>query len=362
MTSWVRSRAGPLAEPATAGAAQVAPEQLLRLPKTDLHVHLDGSLRPATMLELARERNVALPASDPEALAAHMVVDDARHLEDYLARFEISLALMQDAEALERIAYELVLDAAADGVRYMEVRWCPALNTRGGLSADEALEAPLRGFERADAETGTRTAAIVCGLRTLPPAASLAMAELAAAYRDRGVVGFDLAGSEAGNPPGRHAEAFRLAARAGVATTCHAGEGAGPESVWEALIECGARRIGHGTRIAEDPALLRYVNDFRIPIEVCLTSNVQTRATRGYADHPLGLYLKRGLVVSLNTDNRLMSGTTMTDEFRHAHEHQGLGWGALRGLAVMGFESAFLPHREKAALLAEVAREIVRLQ
>jgi adenosine deaminase len=334
---------------------------LRRLPKTDLHVHLDGSLRPDTMIELASERGIELPATEPPVLAAYMRVDDARRLEDYLFRFETTLALMQDAEALERIAFELAIDAAADGVVYMEVRWCPALNTRLGLSLDEATEAPLRGFRRAESEADITTVAIVCGLRTFAPAVSLELAELAAAFRQRGVVGYDLAGAEAGSPAGAHAAAFRLARRAGLATTCHAGEGAGPESVWEALVDCGANRIGHGTRIPEDPELLRYVVDMRVPIEVCLTSNIQTHAARSYEEHPLRRFADAGVLLSLNTDNRLMSGTTVTEEFRRAHAFAGLGWDALCGIALGGFESGFLPHAERQARLSVARTAISRL-
>jgi adenosine deaminase len=340
----------------------ISTELLRLLPKTDLHVHLDGSLRPDTMIELAPGRGVQLAATEPSALAAHMRVDDARRLEDYLSRFETTLALMQDAPALERIGFELAIDAAAEGVRYMEVRWCPALNTRGGLSLDEAVEAPLRGFLRAESEAGIKSVAILCGMRTFAPAVSLELAELAAAFRHRGVVGYDLAGAEAGSPARAHAAAFHLAARAGLGTTCHAGEGAGPESVWEALVDCGARRIGHGTRIPEDPELLRYVIDMRVPVEVCLTSNIQTRAAPSYEAHPLRRFSADGVLVSLNTDNRLMSGTTVTEEFRRAHAFAGLDWEALCRIALDGFESAFLPYAERQTLLRQAQAEVARLR
>jgi adenosine deaminase len=336
-------------------------ELLHRLPKAELHVHLDGSLRPATMLELADAAGVALPADDAAALAAYMHVSDGRDLVDYLARFEITLALMQTAPAIERIAFELAEDAAREHVRYMEVRFCPELNTRGGLTAAAAVDAALSGLRRAELEHDITTAVIVCGLRNLPVQTSIAMAELAVAYRDRGVVAFDLAGAERGHPPIDHQPAFRIAADANMPVTIHAGEAFGPASIHQALHWCNARRIGHGTRLWEDGDLLRFVNDFRIPLEICLTSNVQTRATPSLEEHPLRLFFDQGLVVTLNTDNRLMSATTLTDEFLRAHEAFGFTWDELCELTVMAFESTFLPYQERAALAAAAREEVAVL-
>ena len=230
-------------------------EIVQRLPKADLHCHLDGSLRPSTLLELSRERGLALPESTASALGAWMRVDDARHLEDYLARFEVTLAAMQDAVALERIAHEFVLDAALDGVRYIEARFCPALNVRGGLSLDEVMQAVLRGLARGQKETGTLARVIVCALRSIAWPHALEMAELAVAFQGKGVVAFDLAGGELGNPASDHALAFDFARQHDLAVTVHAGEGDGPASIREALHRCGAHRIGHGTRLREDPSL-----------------------------------------------------------------------------------------------------------
>ena len=319
----------------------VTRERLLALPKAELHVHLDGSLRPATLLELARERGVSLPAADPAALARHMVASDTSSLVEYLARFDLTLAVMQDAEAIERIAYELAEDNAAEGVRYVEVRYCPSLNTRADLTAEGSVEAALRGLRRAEADFPVRCALIVCGLRHFEPAVNVALAELAVAYRGRGVVAFDLAGPEAGHPPRDHLAAFQVAARANLPITIHAGEAAGPDSIRQALLECGAKRIGHGTRLDEDPELLAYVRDFRIPLEVCLTSNVQTGVVRSIADHPLRRYLDEGLVVTLCTDNRLISGVTLTDEYERAAGELGLSFGELERVAAMGLASAF---------------------
>lgn len=336
-------------------------QRLRALPKAELHVHLDGSLRPGTLIELARGHGELLPSSDPDAVARFMHVTDARDLVDYLDRFRITLSVMQTAEALERIAYELAADAAQENVRYVEVRFCPILNTSAGLTPHEVVEATLQGLRRAEMDHGIRSGVIVCALRSLDPQVSLQMAELALDFQGRGVVAFDLAGAENGNPPSDHITSFQLAADANLPITIHAGEAYGTPSIHEAIHYCHARRIGHGTRLFEDPDLLRFVNDFRIPLEVCLTSNVQTRAVPRASEHPLRLYYDHGLVVTLNTDNRLMSGTTLTDEYRIAHEELGFTWEELCDLAMMSFESAFLPWSEKQALLADVRAVLAEL-
>ncbi len=328
-------------------------ELLRRLPKAELHCHLDGSVRAATLLDLGREYGVAMPATSPEALALHMWVKDARHLEDYLTRFDVTLGVLQRAEALERVTYELLEDAHAEGVRYIEIRYSPVLNTRGGLTLDEAVAAPRRAVERAERNLGIRAGLIVCALRHLPPSVSLDLARLAVAHAGSGVVGFDLAGGEANNPATPHASAFRHAREHGLHCTCHAGEGAGAESVREAIDVCGAMRVGHGTRIAEDPRLMDEIGERGIAIEACLTSNVQTRAAASYESHPVRTYLERGLKVSLNTDNRLMSCTTLTDEYHHAVTALGLDLDAVCRMALAGFESAFLPAADRARLVAD---------
>jgi len=342
--------------------ATLSPELLRRLPKAELHCHLDGSVRPATLLELGREQGKEMPAGDAASLADYMRVDDARNLEDYLARFDVTLSVMQSEAALERIAYELVEDAATDGVRYIEIRYAPPLNTRAGLSLGAAVEAPLRGIRRAEAEHGTIARLIVCSLRHWTPDVSLELAQLAVAYRRDGVVGFDLAGGEAGQPASRHARAFEHARSHDMACTCHAGEGAGAESVREAVHACGANRLGHATRLIEDESLLEYVNDRRIALELCLTSNVQTRATATYETHPIRSYFDRGCNVVLNTDNRLMSGTTLTDEYVVAAHRLGFDFDELATIALNGFESAFLPWEDRMRLLAEASAEIETLR
>jgi adenosine deaminase len=337
--------------------------ELLRLlPKAELHCHLDGSLRPQTMLDLGHELGKPMPATDAETLREFMRVDDARHLEDYLERFGITLSVMQTEPALERIGFELAEDAAADGVRYIEVRYAPVLNTREGLTLEQAVEAPLRGLHRAEREHGIVGRVIVCALRHMPQSVSQELAELAVAYRHHGVVGFDLAGGEVGNPARVHATAFEYARSHDLACTCHAGEADDAASVREAIHLCGVHRVGHATRLIEDTSLTDYCNDRRIPLEICLTSNVQTRAVRSYATHPFREYFDRGLNVVLNTDNRLMSGTTLTDEYVHAAQSLDFTFDELARVAINGFESAFLPYRERSALAERARGEIAALR
>ena len=334
---------------------------LRRLPKAELHCHLDGSVRPSTLLELSRDIGVALPAGDAEGVRRYMRVEHAHNLDDYLARFTTTVAVLQSASALERVTYELVEDAARDGVRYIEIRNAPILNTRNGLSLVEVVEAMLRGLKRGEYVHGVVARLILIALRHMPPAISMEIAELAAAFRDNGVVAFDLAGAELGYPAADHEAAFLYARERDLACTCHAGEGDGPLSVRQAVHRCGAHRIGHATRLIEDPSLTEFVNDRRIPLEICLTSNVQTRVANTYAEHPLRRYVDLGLSVVLNTDNRLMSDTTLTDEYEHAANAAGLTADELCAIALNGFESAFLPWAERQALVARMRAEIATL-
>lgn len=340
---------------------KVTRELLHQLPKTDLHVHLDGSVRPQTLLELAAQYGKQMPRQEAAQLADYMHVQDARNLVDYLERFETTLSVMQTPEALERIAYELAADAAAENVRYIEVRYSPILNVREGMTLNEAVESSLEGLRRAEEDFGIRSGVIICGLRNMSPQISEELADLTIRFKGRGVIAFDLAGAEEDNPAKRHLQAFYKAINANCGVTIHAGEAYGAESIHQAIHYCSANRIGHGTRLFEDPELMQYVNDFRIPIEICLTSNVQTRAVDAYKDHPLRLYYDEGLVVSLCTDNRLMSATTVTDEYWHAHQHLGFTWDELCDVAVMGFQAAFLPWQEKVALVEEMREEMVAL-
>ena len=340
----------------------VTSDLLRRLPKAELHCHLDGSVRPGTMLELARDLHVTMPRDDAEALRDYMLVKDARSLEEYLERFAVTLSVMQQAEAMERIAFELAEDAAREGIRYLEVRYAPVLNTRGGLTMAQAVEAPLRGLARAEREYGIVARVVVCAIRNMPPATSLEEAWTAVDYQGEGVVGFDLAGGEAGNPAAAHQAAFAHCEAHCLACTCHAGEGAGAGSIAEAIHVCHATRIGHGTRLLEDPVLLREVRDRGIAIECCLTSNVQTHTIPSIDAHPLRTLVEAGVAVSLNTDNRLMSGTDLVTEYGLAARHLGFSFDELAVLARQGFVNAFLPEPERTALLARVDAEIAALR
>ncbi|TVP73519.1 MAG: adenosine deaminase [Gemmatimonadales bacterium] len=322
------------------------------LPKAELHVHLDGSLRPTTMLELAESAGVSMPASRPRELAEWMRADDTPDLESYLARFATTLSVMQTAESLERITRELVEDHAAENVEWLEIRYSPILNMEGGLTMEEAVEAPLRGFQAASEATGVKGGLILCGIRNMDPATSLEIARTAVRYRDQGVLAFDLAGAEAGNPPNRHQSAFDEAVAGNLPVTIHAGEAWGPESIHQALHQCRARRIGHGARLLEDPELLRWVRDQRVPLEICLTSNVQTGAAATAAEHPVRSYFDQGILLTLCTDNRLVSGVDLVHEYASAARDLGFGRDELVQVARMGFEAGFAPWPLKQELLA----------
>jgi adenosine deaminase len=337
-------------------------EMIRRMPKPELHVHLDGSVRPATLIDLAREQKVKLPTMEVAELTRLLQVSDARNLVDYLAKFEITLSVLQTPEALERVTYELVEDGAAEGVRYMEIRFSPILCTRRGMPLTEAVEAPLRGMRRAEQAFGVKTGLIICGIRNMNPATSMDLANLTVAFKGKGVVAFDLAGAEYNYPAKKHREAFYTVVNANVAATIHAGEAYGPESIAQALHYCHADRIGHGTRLFEDPELERYVNDRRVPLEVCVTCNVQTHAVASVEQHPVRRYFDLGIVVSLNTDNRLMSATTVTDEYWLAHTRLGFTRAEIEKMILDGFESAFQPYPERRAMVESARLELAKLR
>jgi adenosine deaminase len=333
-------------------------ELLVRLPKAELHVHLDGSLRPETMIELARAAKVELPAWEPDELRRYMLVSDARNLTDYLTRFDITVALLQTPEAIERVAYEMVEDAVQDNLRYLEVRYCPHLSTHGGLSMEEVLVAEHRGLQRGERDFGIRTGIINCSLRHYPPDRSIEIAELSVRSKALGVVAFDLAGGEAGFPPGVHAAAFDIALAGNLGITVHAGEAYGPASVSEAIRRCHAMRIGHGTRLKENPALQDFVRDRRILIESNITSNVQTRVVGHPSEHPVRGYYDAGLAVTLCTDSWLMSGVRLSDEYWLAHQSLRFTREEIHEMILHAFAGAFLPWPERQALLVRVRDEL----
>ena len=333
-----------------------------QLPKTDIHCHLDGCVRPRTMLELAGEQGVKLPTRNLGQLTRLLQAGRrTRNLGDYLRIFDLTLAVMQHREALTRIARELVEDAAAENVRHLEVRFAPILHRRRRMASEDIVDAVIAGLRDAGARLRVSTGVIICGIRSMNPRTSVALAELAVAYKGRGVLAFDLAGQEKDYPAKAHRAAFHLILRNNVNSTVHAGEAFGPASIAQALHYCGAHRIGHGTRLRESEDLMRYVNDHRIPLEMCLSSNVQTRAVRSLREHPFGFYFRTGLRVTVNTDNRLMSATSVTQELMHAARAFRLNAYELKRVLINGFKSAFLPYAQKARLLREVTLEIDRV-
>ena len=331
------------------------------IPKTDLHVHLDGSVRVATVLELAKKFKVELPTTDPKQLQKILVPDlRCNNLVEYLRIFKIILSVLQDEEALVRVAFELAEDAAKENVRYMEVRYSPALHTENGTQLTAVVNAVLDGLEQAERQYNIKTGIIVCGIREKDSGTSSSVAEIAVDYKNRGVIAFDLAGDEQNYPAKYHLKAFDRIKENNINTTLHAGEAAGPESIHHALHYCGAHRIGHGTRLKEDMDLLNYVKDHRIPLEVCLTSNIQIKAIPSFEEHPFKYYYDKGLRVTINTDNRTLADTSVTNELYLAARHFHLNADDIKKIILSGFKSAFMPLEQKTNMLAEVSKELER--
>jgi adenosine deaminase len=344
----------------------VAPELVARAPKALLHDHLDGGVRPATVVELAEEFGYrGLPTSDPEELA-HWFNRGAKRndLVLYLETFAHTVGVMQHRDALARVAFECAQDLAADGVVYAEVRFAPELHTEAGLTHDEVMEAVLDGFRLGSAGTPLTIYAIASAMRTA--AHSLQIAELAVRWRDAGVVGFDIAGAEAGYPPSRHLDAFQYVMRENFHSTIHAGEAFGLPSIWEAVQYCGAARLGHGVRLVDDVTgergdeklgrLASYIRDRRIPLELCPTSNVNTGVVPTIADHPIGMLRRLRFRVTVNTDNRLMSDTSMTKEMTQLAAAFGWGLDDFEWLTVNAVKSAFAPFPERLRIINGIVK------
>ena len=334
-------------------------ETIQRLPKTDLHVHLDGSLRLSTILDLADKQKIELPGHDEDGLRRAMRLgENCGSLVEYLKVFDVTLKVLQTKDALERAAYELAEDAAKENVRYMEVRYAPMLHTRRDLKLTAVVESVLAGLRAAQIDFGIESNVILCGIRNVSSESSLEMAELCVAYKNRGVVGFDLAGAEYDHPAKHHRASFQLVRDNNINVTIHAGEAYGPESIAQAIHICGAHRIGHGCRLRENGDLLHYVNDHRIALECCPSSNVQTGAVRDLASHPLKLYYDLGLRVTVNTDNRLVTDTTVSKELWLAHTQMGLGLSDIKRILLNGMKAAFLPFHIKQSMLRKMATEL----
>ncbi len=338
---------------------KISDSLLKKLPKVELHCHLDGCLRIETILDLGQRYNVSLPASNPEDLIKLLCIGKKRGtLEEYIARFDITLSVMQTPEALTRIAFELIEDVAAENVRYIEVRYAPILHTRMGMTLEEAVEAVRDGLIKGEKAFGVKSGIIICGIRHISPEASLKLAVLCVRYKNKGVVGFDLAGSEENFPAKDHREAFYMILNHNINATIHAGEAFGPSSIHQAIHYCGAHRIGHGTRLKEDKDLMQYVNDHRIAMEVCLTSNWHTYSVRSLKQHPFRFYYDQGIRVTLNTDNRLMSDTTLTKEFGLARDLFDFTLHDFREVTIIAMKAAFLPHQERKEMIQSIANEL----
>jgi adenosine deaminase len=350
----------------------IAHDDIVTAPKALLHDHLDGGLRPSSILELADAIGHELPATDADALGRWFVAAaDSGSLERYLETFAHTVAVMQTEEALHRVAAECALDLAADGVVYAEVRFAPEQHLKRGLTLAAAVEAVLAGFADGAARapgTPIRVGTLLTAMRHA--ARSMEIAELAVAYRDHGVVGFDIAGAEAGYPPTRHLDAFEYLQRENFHFTIHAGEAFGLPSIWQAIQWCGADRLGHGVRIVDDITrgpgggaagarlgrLAAYVRDKRIPLELCPSSNVQTGAARSIVEHPIGLLHDLRFRVTVNTDNRLMSGTSMSREMTLLTEAFDYGWADLQWFTINAMKSAFIPFDERLAIINETIK------
>jgi adenosine deaminase len=338
---------------------KISDKLLKELPKVELHCHLDGSLRVDTILDLASKQNIPLPSSNPHNLKKMLSIGEKRvTLEEYISRFDITLSVMQTPDSLSRIAYELIEDVASENVRYIEVRYSPILHATRGMTLEEAITSVKDGLKKGEKDFGVKSGIIVCGIRHISPEASLKLADLCVKFKNNGVVGFDLAGAEENFPAKDHREAFYMILNHNINATIHAGEAFGPSSIHQAVHYCGAHRIGHGTRLKEDQDLMNYINNHRITMEVCLTSNWHTYTVKSLKEHPLRYYYDRGIRVTLNTDNRLMSDTTLTKEFRIARDLFNFQLHDFREVTIIAMKAAFLPHLERKEMIKNIANEM----
>ena len=330
-----------------------------KLPKVELHCHLDGSLRLNTIIDISKKNKIKLPSYEPTILSKVISLDKKKvSLEEYIALFDITLSVMQDESSLERISYELMEDLANDNIYYAEIRFSPILHTKNGMSIEEALKAVKKGLERGSKSYGTKYGIIICCIRSINPIISIELAELAVIYKNKGVVGFDLAGAENNYPAKKHKEAFYIIRNNNVNTTIHAGEAFGPESIHQAIHTCGANRIGHGIRLLEDPELLSYVNNHRICLEICITSNFHTGAVESLKEHPFIYYYNKGVRVCLNTDNRLISNTNLSKEYLIACQLFNLNLNDIREIIIMSMKSAFIAHQERKRLIKLLSNKL----
>ncbi|MGO4544044.1 adenosine deaminase [Paenibacillus sp. 2TAB23] len=335
---------------------------LSQLPKVDLHVHLDGSVKPDTLLQLAKEQgNPLMFTSDAEWLSNMQVSEDCQSLKEYLSKFSFVLPYLQTATAIERIAFEVVEQAAKQRVKYIEVRFAPQLHRQKGLSIYEVIEFVLKGLRRGEQAFGTTARAIIICMRNHPYEMNKDVVQEAGRFHNKGVVAVDLAGDEASFPAELFLQLFADARQLGLPVTIHAGEAAGAENVKVAVTGLGALRIGHGVRMLEDPSVVALVKERQIPLEMCPLSNMQTKAVTGWAAYPLRQYLEQGIVVTVNTDNMTVSDTTLQKEYERLITNCGLTIDDIGTIIMNGFKAAFLEEREKARLIVQVEAELREL-
>ncbi|OPH48295.1 adenosine deaminase [Paenibacillus ferrarius] len=335
---------------------------LSRLPKVDLHLHLDGSVKPETLLELALHQGIDLPVYDREGLIPHMRVgEECGSLIEYLSKFHFTTRIMQSGEALERIAYEVVQQSAEHNCKYVEVRFAPQLHRNNGLTVEETIHHVVEGMKRGQRDFGVRGGVIAICMRNHSCQSNLEVIEAAAQFVGKGVVAVDLAGDEAAYPPEFFREVFAESTRLGIPVTIHAGEAAGAVNVYEAVTNLGAVRIGHGVRLKENRSILEMVKERRIPLEMCPISNIQTKAVSSWEAYPIREYLEQGLLVTINTDNPSVSGTDITNEYRVLSDRFGFTAPELVKLIMNGVDAAFLDEADKLLLRREMENEISSL-
>lgn len=331
------------------------------MPKTELHLHLDGSLRVSTLLDLAQKHEVALPA-EPEQLSQHCVVpEDCQDLVQMLSYFALPVSVLQTRESLERVTYELCQDVRRENVRYVEIRFGPTLHRNGGMGLDEIIGAVVKGWEVGRKAFGLSGGIILCALRNLRPDENLEVAKAGVRFLGQGVVGFDLAGDEANFPLLLHREPLLWAKSAGYGMTAHAGEASGAQSVRDAVEVIGVSRVGHGVRADEDPTLMSLLREWRISLDMCPTSNVQTRSVPDLSHHPLARYYRQDIRVTASTDNRTVSDTTMSRELELSHRYMGLSIPDLARITITSLEVGFAPESDRRGLILDYKRELTDL-
>lgn len=335
-------------------------ETIKKWPKVELHYHLDGGLRPDTIKEIASQLGMPLPPDEEAWRSALYVTDECPSLIEYLSKFQLPALCLQTAEHLKRAAYEAVEDAAQDNIKYIEIRFAPQLHTEGGLSLEDVVSSVVEGAKAGERDFGTIARIIPICLRNHDVARNWQVLELTKKWIGKGVVGIDLAGDEAGFPPQLHRSVFVAAKQSGIPITIHAGEAAGADSIRQAVTGLFAQRIGHGVRLAEDPELLELVKEKKIPLEMCLTSNIQTKAAPSWEDHPIRQYDELGIIVTVNTDNTTVSNTTLTQEYERLMRYCRFSFSDLQRIVLNALDASFAEAEVKEKLRAEFKAELGR--